>query len=162
MRRRTGSTSSIRRGRSSHRLASIRTSTRGDGRCENPLTCGREEATVDSFYVRVGGEPAVTEAVNRLYRVILADDRLSPYFEHVDIGRLKSHMVALLSQVLGGPEAYSGRDLRMAHAGLGISRERYDVVGAYLVGVLAGLGVDDEVLDAVRGVLADSVDDVAV
>jgi hemoglobin len=117
---------------------------------------------VDSFYVRVGGEPAVTEAVNRLYRVILADDRLSPYFEHVDIGRLKSHMVALLSQVLGGPEAYSGRDLRMAHAGLGISRERYDVVGAYLVGVLAGLGVDDEVLDAVRGVLADSVDDVAV
>ncbi|WP_433361678.1 group I truncated hemoglobin [Actinoplanes sp. CA-142083] len=116
---------------------------------------------MDSFYARVGGEPAVTEAVNRLYRVILADDRLSPYFEHVDIGQLKTHMVALLSQVLGGPEAYSGRDLRMAHTGLGITREHYDLVGAYLIGVLAGLGVDDEVLDAVRGVLAASVDDVA-
>jgi truncated hemoglobin YjbI len=116
---------------------------------------------VDSFYARVGGEPAVTEAVNRLYRVILADDRLAPYFTHVDIGQLKTHMVALLSQVLGGPAAYSGRDLRMAHTGLGITREHYDLVGAYLVGVLAGLGVDDEVLDAVRGVLAASADDVA-
>ncbi|MFI5890350.1 hypothetical protein ACIA5D_09540 [Actinoplanes sp. NPDC051513] len=33
---------------------------------------------MDSFYALVGGEAAVTEAVDRLYRVILADDRLSP------------------------------------------------------------------------------------
>lgn len=116
---------------------------------------------MDSFYARVGGEAAVTEAVSRLYRVILADNRLAPYFEHVDIAQLQSHMVALLSQVLGGPAAYSGRELRLAHVGLGVSREHYDLVAAYLVGVLAGLGADDEVLDAVRGVLADSVDDIA-
>ncbi|WP_433293248.1 hypothetical protein ACQP2F_30150 [Actinoplanes sp. CA-030573] len=71
-------------------------------------------------------------------------------------------MVALLSQVLGGPEDYSGRDLRNAHAGLGIAREHYDLVGAYLIGVLAGLGADDEVLEAVRGVLAATADDITV
>ncbi|WP_433293249.1 hypothetical protein ACQP2F_30155 [Actinoplanes sp. CA-030573] len=32
-----------------------------------------------TYYERVGGEPAVTSAVDRLYRVILADDRLAPY-----------------------------------------------------------------------------------
>lgn len=116
---------------------------------------------METYYVRVGGEPAVTSAVDLLYRVILADDRLVPYFDHVDIGQLKTHMVALLSQVLGGPAEYSGRQLRAAHLGLGITREHYDLVGAYLVGVLAGLGADDEVLDAVRGVLEASVDDVA-
>jgi truncated hemoglobin YjbI len=114
-----------------------------------------------SFYARIGAEPAVTEAVDRLYRVILADDRLSPYFDGVDIAQLKLHMIALLSQVLGGPEAYSGRALRLAHAGLDITREHYDLVGAYLVGVLAGLGADDEILDAVRGVLAATADDIA-
>ena len=115
---------------------------------------------MDTFYARVGGEPAVTSAVDLLYRVILADDRLTPYFDGVDIGQLKTHMVALLSQVLGGPSEYSGRALRLAHAGLGIAREHYDLVGAYLVGVLAGLGADDDVLDAVRGVLAASAADV--
>jgi truncated hemoglobin YjbI len=113
-----------------------------------------------SFYERIGGGPAVSEAVDRLYRVILADDRLSPYFTNVDIAQLKDHMIALLSQVLGGPEDYSGRELRAAHAGLGITAEHYDLVGAYLVGVLAGLGAADEILEAVRGVLAASADDI--
>ena len=113
-----------------------------------------------SFYESIGGEPAVSEAVDRMYRVILGDDRLSPYFTYIDVGQLKGHMIALLSQVLGGPEDYSGRELRAAHTGLGITAAHYDLVGAYLVGVLAGLGADDDILDAVRGVLAASADDV--
>ncbi|GIE86190.1 group I truncated hemoglobin [Actinoplanes regularis] len=113
-----------------------------------------------SFYARIGGQPAVTAAVDALYRVVLADDRLVDYFDGSDLDHLKSHMVALLSQVLGGPAEYSGRDLRGAHFGLGIVPEHYDLVGAYLIGVLAGLGVDDEVLTAVRGVLAASAADV--
>ena len=114
-----------------------------------------------SLYDRVGGEPAVTEAVTRLYRVILADDRLQPYFTGVDLPRLQAHMVALLSQLLGGPESYSGRELRAAHLGLEITQAHYDLVGAYLIGVLAGLGADDELLAAVRGVLADTAADIA-
>ncbi|MBB4744249.1 truncated hemoglobin YjbI [Actinoplanes octamycinicus] len=113
-----------------------------------------------SFYVRLGGQAAVTTAVDALYRVVLADERLSDYFQGLDLGRLKGHMVALLSQVLGGPAEYTGRDLRGAHLGLGIAPEHYDVVGAYLIGVLAGLGADDEVLAAVRGVLRESAADV--
>jgi truncated hemoglobin YjbI len=117
-----------------------------------------EAAISESFYTRIGGEPAVTEAVGRLYRVVLADERLAPYFEGVDLRLLHEHMIALLSQVLGGPDNYSGRELRNAHAGLGITPDHYSLVGAYLIGVLAGLGIDDEVLSAVRGVLAASAE----
>jgi hemoglobin len=62
--------------------------------------------------------------------------------------------------VLGGPAHYTGRDLRGAHTGLGITAGDFDLTGAYLVGILAGLGADDEVLAGVRQVLAASKADV--
>ncbi|MEV6342541.1 group 1 truncated hemoglobin [Actinoplanes sp. NPDC051851] len=116
--------------------------------------------SIDSFYARIGGETAVRAAVDALYRVILGDERLAEYFDGVDLDHLKQHMVLLLGQVLGGPADYAGQDLRGAHFGLGITGEHYELVGAYLIGVLAGLGVDDEVLRSVRGVLTSVAADV--
>ncbi|MEU8240805.1 group 1 truncated hemoglobin [Actinoplanes missouriensis] len=109
---------------------------------------------MDTLYARIGGGPAVGAAVDALYRALLSDDRLNGYFAGIDLDRLKRHMGALLSQVLGGPANYTGRALRAAHARLAVSQAHFDLVGAYLVGVLAGLDVDDEVLASVRKVLA--------
>ncbi len=117
-------------------------------------------STGSSFYARVGGRVAVDAAVDALYRVVLADDRLRGYFAGADLDRLQRHMGALLSQVLGGPERYTGRDLRTAHLGLGVTPAHYDLVGAYLIGILAGGGADDDLLAAVRGVLEASAEDV--
>ncbi|GAA3336503.1 hypothetical protein GCM10020358_08920 [Amorphoplanes nipponensis] len=117
-------------------------------------------STQDSLYARIGGRPAVTAAVDALYRVVPADDRLAGYFAAVDLAQLKEHMTALLSQLLGGPERYAGRDLRVAHLGLGITAAHYDLVGAYLLGVLAGGGAGDEVLEAVRRTLAAAAPDI--
>jgi len=117
-------------------------------------------STQESFYARIGGAPAVAAAVDALYRVILGDDRLSGYFAGIDLDELKDHMAALLSQVLGGPERYTGRELKTAHLGLGITPAHYDLVGAYLVGILAASGADDEVLAAMRGTLASVAADI--
>jgi hemoglobin len=117
-------------------------------------------STQESFYARIGGAPAVAAAVDALYRVILGDDRLSGYFAGIDLDELKDHMAALLSQVLGGPEQYTGRELQTAHLGLGITPAHYDLVGAYLVGILAASGADDEVLAAMRGTLASVAADI--
>ena len=117
-------------------------------------------STQESFYARIGGAPAVAAAVDALYRVILGDDRLSGYFAGIDLDELKDHMAALLSQVLGGPEQYTGRELQTAHLGLDITPAHYDLVGAYLVGILAASGADDEVLAAMRGTLASVAADI--
>jgi hemoglobin len=77
------------------------------------------------MYVQVGGGPAIKQVVDQLYTWILADEQLSPYFERVTVESLKRHMAALLAQVLGGPAEYGGRDLALAHAGLGITGEHY-------------------------------------
>lgn len=113
-----------------------------------------------SLYEQVGGAPAITEAVERLYRRLLDDPRVSQYFAGVDLPQLKRHQVLLLSQVLGGPAQYDGRTLQQAHAGLGITPEQYSVVGAHLIGVLEELGAPANVVSAVAGVLGDVRSDV--
>jgi hemoglobin len=85
---------------------------------------------------------------------VLADDELAPYFTDVDLARLKRHQVLLLSQVLGGPTAYDGRELGDAHRGLGITDAQYDKVVAHLVSVLVELGADDEAIAAAGSVVA--------
>jgi len=117
-------------------------------------------STEESLYDRLGGEPAIATAVDALYRAVLGDDRLRGYFAAVDVDQLKDHMAALLAQVLGGPARYTGRELQVAHLGLGVTPAHYDLVGAYLVGILAALGADDEVLGAVRGILASVAGDI--
>lgn len=111
-------------------------------------------AAPDNHYDRIGGGAAVREAVDRFYALVLADDELAPYFTDVDIARLKRHQVLLLSQVLGGPTAYDGRELGDAHRGLGVTDAHYDKVVAHLVSVLTELGADDEAIAAAGSVVA--------
>jgi hemoglobin len=111
-------------------------------------------AAPDNHYDRIGGGATVREAVDRFYALVLADDELAPYFTDVDLARLKRHQVLLLSQVLGGPTAYDGRELGDAHRGLGITDAQYDKVVAHLVSVLVELGADDEAIAAAGSVVA--------
>jgi hemoglobin len=92
--------------------------------------------------------------VEQFYARVLADDELSPYFTGSDVDAVKRHQVLLLSQVLGGPSEYDGRELGEAHRGLGITSEHYDKVVGYLVAVLTELGADDELLAAAGSVVA--------
>ena len=73
-----------------------------------------------SDYDTIGGGPAVSAVVNDFYVRVLGDPQLAPYFEEVDMARLKRHQVLLVSQVLAGPDSYGGRPLAEAHEGLGI------------------------------------------
>jgi hemoglobin len=107
-----------------------------------------------SHYDRLGGAPTIREAVDRFYTLVLADDELAPYFTETDVAQVKRHQVLLLSQVLGGPAAYDGRDLGDAHRGLGISSAHYDRVVEHLVTVLVELGADDEAIAAAGAVVA--------
>ena len=92
---------------------------------------------------------------------MLQDERLVSFFTDSNMPQLKRHQVALLiSQVLGGPASYDGRDLRQAHDGLRISRDDFDVVVTYLVQALDEAGVDAEIIARVGAVLAAAEQDV--
>ena len=52
-------------------------------------------------------------------------------------------LIAYLSSVAGGPARYLGRDMKMAHRGLGITESDWDVFRALLSETLAALGIQD-------------------
>ena len=123
-------------------------------------THGHASEGAVSDYERVGGGAAIRIVVDRFYELVLGDFRLAPYFESTDLPRLKRHQVLLISQVLGGPASYDGRDLRQAHAGMDISREDFGLVVGYLAQALSEAGVEAAVIARVGATLAEAEDDV--
>jgi hemoglobin len=113
-----------------------------------------------SDYERVGGAPAIRAVVERFYQLVLGDEQLRSFFADTDMTQLKRHQVLLISQVLGGPASYDGRDLRTAHSGLAISSEDFGQVVDYLVQALVEAGVDEEIIERVADELAATEKDV--
>lgn len=75
---------------------------------------------------------------------MLADELLSPYFATVDMGKQAVMLAEFLALAFGGPHAYTGRDLRTAHAQLaGLTDAHFDRVISHLGSSLREFGVDE-------------------
>ncbi|MCP3139871.1 group I truncated hemoglobin [Pyxidicoccus xibeiensis] len=99
---------------------------------------------VKSVYEQIGGAPAMAAAVEVFYRKVLSDDRISHFFEDVDMERQAAKQKAFLTMVTGGPSSYSGRDMRAGHAHLvksGLNDVHFDAVAGHLKETLEELGV---------------------
>lgn len=121
---------------------------------------GREPAHEASDYERVGGAPAIKAVVDRFYELVLGDERLAGYFTGTELTPLKRHQVLLISQVMGGPAQYDGRDLKQAHAGLDITGEDFGLVVSYLAQALNEAGVPAEIIARVGERLGEARADV--
>jgi hemoglobin len=117
--------------------------------------------THSTLFDRLGGASAISAAAEIFYRKVLADPSLAPYFDDVDMDRQIAKQAAFLTLALGGPNSYTGRDLRTAHAGLGaLSDEHVDRVIEHLAQTLRELGVSEPDIAAVGAVAASVRDDV--
>jgi hemoglobin len=112
------------------------------------------EPTQQSDYDAVGGGAAISAVVDRFYQLVIADPRLAPFFEGVDMPALKRHQVFLVSQVMGGPVEYTGRELGDAHADLHISGDDFTAVVEHLVAALKEFDVPPDIIDRVVTALA--------
>ena len=114
-----------------------------------------------SLYERLGGSPAMEAAVDIFYRKVLSDDRISRFFEDVDMDRQAAKQKAFLTMVTGGPNQYTGADMRKGHAHLvaqGLNDSHFDTVVELLAETLVELGANAEDIAEV-GALAESVRD---
>lgn len=112
-----------------------------------------------TIYEQLGGAPAMDAAVDIFYRKVLADDRISKYFEGVDMERQAQKQKAFLTMVFGGPNNYTGKDMRKAHAHLvanGLSDVHFDAVVENLGATLQDLGVGAEKIGEIAAI-AESV-----
>ena len=111
-----------------------------------------------SLYERLGGEAAVDAAVESFYIKVLADDRIKHFFEDLDMVAQAAKQKAFLTYVFGGPNNYSGKEMRAGHAHLSLTDEHFDAVVELLAATLKELGVSDADIGEVA-TIANSVKD---
>ena len=98
-----------------------------------------------SLYDELGGAAALDAAVDIFYRKVLSDDRIAHYFEGVDMERQAAKQKGFLTMVLGGPNSYTGKDMRRGHAHLvGLNDGHVDAVIENLGATLAERGAGDD------------------
>ncbi len=114
-----------------------------------------------TLYEKLGGAPAVDAAVDIFYRKVLGDDRIAEYFDGINMAEQASKQKAFLTMVFGGPNSYSGKDMRTAHAGMkGLSDIHVDAVIENLGATLEELGVAEDAIAEVAAIANSVRDDV--
>ena len=102
-----------------------------------------------TLFEQIGGAGAVDAAVDIFYRKVLADERINGFFEGVDMEKQASKQKAFLTMAFGGPNAYTGVDMRTAHAKLverGLNDGHFDAVVENLGATLTELNVPGELI----------------
>ena len=118
---------------------------------------------MSSLYEQLGGQPAVEAAVDIFYRKVLNDDRISHYFEAVDMEKQIGKQKAFLTMAFGGPHNYTGLDMRKAHAPLverGLNDGHFNAVAENLSATLVELGVAQPLIDQVMAIAGSTRNDV--
>jgi len=108
-----------------------------------------------SLYEQLGGEAAVNAAVDLFYRKVLADDRVSRFFDDADMDRQIARQKGFLTMAFGGPAAYTGKDLRTGHArlvALGLNDSHFDAVVELLGQSLTELSVPTPLIAQVAAI----------
>ena len=117
----------------------------------------------DSLYEKIGGEAAVDAAVDIFYRKVLSDDRINHFFEGVDMDKQAGKQKSFLTFAFGGPNNYTGKDMREGHAHLvknGLNDTHFDAVVENLGSTLKELNVPDELIQEVANIAETVRDDV--
>ena len=116
-----------------------------------------------ALFEQIGGEPAVNAAVDIFYRKVLADDRVNGFFDDVDMERQAAKQKAFLTMAFGGPNKYTGADMRRGHAHLvarGLNDQHFDIIVEHLAATLHELNVAEANIDQVAAICESTRKDV--
>ena len=109
--------------------------TTGSKSTETPAP-GSATRTEPSLYTRLGGEPAVKAVVDQFVANVAADARINKFFANTNLDHLKEQLVNQIGQATGGPQKYTGRDMKSLHAGMGIAEADFNALVEDLVKAL--------------------------
>lgn len=118
------------------------------------------KAREDSLYQKLGGKAAIDAAVEAFYVKVLADDRVKHFFDDVSMDKQRRKQKEFLSAAFGGPLPWTGKDMRKAHAGMGLTEEHFNAIAENLVNTLKDLKISQDLIDQVVAVALTTKDDV--
>jgi hemoglobin len=106
-----------------------------------------------SLYDRLGGQAAIVAVVDDFVGNVAADNRINKLFARTDIPRLKRLLVEQICAATGGPCTYTGRDMKSAHAGMGITDAQFNALVEDLVKSLDKFKVPEKEKGELLGIL---------
>lgn len=113
-----------------------------------------------ALFDKIGGQAAVDAAVDIFYRKVLSDPTISEFFDAVDMDAQAAKQKAFLTVAFGGPNNYSGKDMREAHKSMNLKEEHFNAVAGHLNGTLEELNVPPDLINEVMTIAASTHDDV--
>ncbi|MCW8410164.1 group 1 truncated hemoglobin [Legionella sp. PATHC035] len=109
----------------------------------------------ESLFEGLGGHNAVNTAVDIFYRKMLRDERVSHFFDDIDMEQQILKQKGFLTMVFGGPNHYSGKSMREGHAHLikrGLNDTHVDIVIEHLGATLKELGAAEKDIEQVASI----------
>lgn len=113
-----------------------------------------------SLYERLGGKDAIAAVVSDFSARSVADERIKAKYDKTDAARLERMLVDQICEATGGPCTYTGRDMKEAHAAMGITASEFDAQVEVLVASLNHFDVPQAEQDELLGLLAPMRDDI--
>jgi hemoglobin len=118
------------------------------------------KAREDSLYQKLGGKAAIDAVVDAFYVKVLADKRVKDFFADVSMDKQRRKQKDFLSAAFGGPLPWTGKDMRKAHEGMGLTEEHFNAIAENLVSTLKDFKVKQELIDQVVAIALTTKDDV--
>src|SRR5687767_4428950 len=92
-----------------------------------------------SLYSRLGGYDALAAVTDDFIGRLAGDKNLGKFFVGLSNDsktKVRQHVIDFLCKATGGPCAYTGRDMKLVHTGLGITKGEWDASVKHLVATL--------------------------
>ncbi len=125
----------------------------GGGKKGGGTTTTSEKGGAKSLYDRLGGKDAITAVVDKFVGIVVADERINGFFKNADAGNLKKQLVDQICSATGGPCKYTGKDMKTAHAGMGVKEADFNALVEDLVKALDEFKVPEKVKGELLGAL---------
>ena len=108
-----------------------------------------------TLFDKYGGVPVVTEIVRDFYKRVMRRPNLRRYFVNVTLEAVIHHQIAFVSMVMGKtPHDYSGRSMREAHRGIGITTASFELAAELLSDTLVAAEVEQADIDSIMAKVA--------
>lgn len=119
-----------------------------------------------SLYDRVGGEEAIRAVVNDFVAAAAPDPKVdftrggTWQASDAAVTTLKDHLVAMLGSAFGGPQKYTGRSMKEAHKGMGITTAQFEALAGHLKATLEKHKVPEAEIGEIMAIAASTASDI--
>ncbi len=97
-------------------------------------SCSKSEDTPPpSLYERLGKNAAIGAVTDQFITNVAGDNRINAFFadaaaDPARLTKLRNNLVNQIGQASGGPEKYTGLDMKTAHKGMGIQESEFNAL----------------------------------